>query len=74
MAAKVLLYTVLIWIPGILAGTSTFALFLTIFTNMLQNPPPLPTNLNDVKACSGFIVNTNPSDYSDAFRYLLGNR
>jgi hypothetical protein len=53
-----------LWFAGAFSGAAVFALFLTVLTNMLRNPPPLPTNLSDVKACSEFIIiNTKPSDY-----------
>ena len=54
---------VIIWCLGALAGFGTFALFLTTLMNLLHNPPPLPPNRSDVKACSEFILNTKPSDY-----------
>jgi hypothetical protein len=56
------------WLSGALSGVGGFAWLLTAFTNMLHNPPPLPPNLNDVKACSEFISNTKPSDYYDPFK------
>jgi hypothetical protein len=57
-----------LWVPGFLAGAGVFAVLLITFTKMLQHPPQLPTNQNDVKACSDFINNTKPSDYYDPFQ------
>ena len=45
----------LLWPGFILAGATTFLWFLEWFVILVQNPPPLPPNLSDVKACSEFI-------------------
>ena len=70
VAWEVAYWGLLLWLPGFLAGAGVFAVFLITFTKMLQHPPELPTNRNDVTACSDFILNTNPFDYYNPFQDL----
>jgi hypothetical protein len=65
IAKAVVFGGVIIWVSCALSGAGTFASFLMMFMNILRNPPPLPPNQSDVKACSEFILNTKPSDYYD---------
>jgi hypothetical protein len=70
VAWDVAFWGLLLWLPGFLTGAGVFAVFLITFTKMLQHPPELPTNRNDVTACSDFILNTNPLDYYNPFQDL----
>jgi hypothetical protein len=50
------------WVATTLAGVFTMALLLLMLAVLLQNPPPLPTDVHDVNACGEFILNTKPYD------------
>jgi len=52
-----------IWVSGTVVGLAAFGLFFTVFMNLLHDPPTLPANQSDVKACSEFLLNTRPADY-----------
>jgi hypothetical protein len=43
------------WCVSVFTGGTIFAWFLEWLTMLVQNPPPLPPNLSDIKACSQFI-------------------
>jgi hypothetical protein len=45
----------LFWIAAAGSGFTAFAWFWEAFMIVVPNPPPLPPNLSDSKACSEFI-------------------
>jgi hypothetical protein len=50
---------IVLWCIGLVVAALTLGLLLGTFANLLHNPPPLPLNRSDTKACREFIFNLN---------------
>jgi hypothetical protein len=61
----------LLWVSGAFAGLTVFAWYLEWLTILAQNPPPLPPNLSDMKACSQFIGEASKPPNFDLFEVWL---
>jgi hypothetical protein len=57
----------LFWVAAAGAGFTTFAWFLESFMIVMPNPPRLPPNLSDSKACSEFIGIASKPPFFDPF-------
>ncbi len=50
------------WVSAAITGAGGFAWFVNEDLILVSDPPPLPADLTDTKACNEFIVNAKPYD------------